>query len=60
MVFTDSLPGFCDALLLMDLGGLPEKAGLPAVELGERIPGYTLSPCLDFDDGLISGKVAGT
>ena len=58
MVLTDSLPGFCDVLLLTDLGGLPEKAGLPAIELGERMAGCALvSLGLAFELGRISGNV---
>ena len=41
-----------------DLGGLPEKAGLPAIELGERMAGCALvSLGLAFELGRISGNV---
>ena len=45
-------------MLLTDLGGLPEKAGLPAIELGERMAGCALvSLGLAFELGRISGNV---
>ena len=45
---------------MTDFGGLPEKAGFAAIELGDSIPSYAPSVGLDLELALSCGKVVGT